>query len=110
MLDSDGDGIPDAQELLAPFDSAQGTRGTDPHDPASVLRLSQLDKSATGMQMQFPTLTGKTYRLEYTDDLISNQWPSLTAPIPGDGKPVIVEDPAATNRAQRFYRLVVGER
>ena len=66
-LVSDGDGLPDAQELLAPFDpfgcaqgtrSAQGTRGTDPHDPASVLRLSKLDKTATGMQMQFPTLTG----------------------------------------------------
>ena len=98
LLDSDSDGIPDAQGLLA---------GTDPHDPASVLRLSHLDKSATGMQMQFPTLTGKTYRLEYTDDLTTHQWHPLTAPIPGDGKPVIVEDPAATNRSQRFYRLIV---
>ena len=47
-LDSDGDGLPDAQELLAPFDSAHGTRDTDPHDPASVLRLSQLDKTPPG--------------------------------------------------------------
>ena len=97
-VNSDGDGLPDAQELLA---------GTNPHDPASVLRLSQLDKTATGMQMQFPTLTGKTYRLEYADDLTTSQWHPLTAPIPGDGKPVIVEDPAATNRPQRFYRLII---
>ena len=59
------------------------------------------------MQMQFPTLTGKTYRLEYTDDLTTHQWHPLTAPIPGDGKPVQVLDPAATNRPQRFYRLIV---
>ena len=65
---------------------------------------------------RLPTLTGnpfdfaqgtRTYRLEYTDDLTANQWPSLTAPIPGGGKPVIVEDPAATNRPQRFYRLII---
>ena len=33
---------------------------------------------------RLPTLTGKTYRLEYTDDLTSNHWHPLTAPIPGD--------------------------
>ena len=81
-----------------PFDSAQGTRSTDPHDPASVLRLGQFDKTATGMQMQFPTLTGKTYRLEYTDDPPPTSGTPLTDPIPGDGKPVLIIDPAGALR------------
>ena len=41
-----------------PFDSAQGTRGTDPHDPASFFRISKIEKSATGTQLQFGTATG----------------------------------------------------
>ena len=76
MFDSGGDGISDAQELLAPFDSAQGTR---------------------------------TYRIEYTDDLTTNEWHPLTDPIPGDGKPVLVIDPAGATRPQRFYRLRVEQ-
>ena len=79
------------------------------HDPASVLRLSQLDKSASGMRMQVPTLPGKIYRLEYTDDLTTNQWHPLTAPIPGDGQPVLIVDPAGITRPQRFYRLRVEQ-
>ena len=60
------------------------------------------------MQMQFPTQPGKTYRLEYTDDLTTNQWHPLTAPIPGDGQPVQVIDPAGALRPQRLPRRIAG--
>ena len=113
-----------------PFDAAQGIRsaqgahGTDPHDPASVLRITHLDKSATGMQMQFPTKPGnpfgpfgsaqgtrcaqgtRTYRLEYTDDLKA-PWQLLKDNISGNGDPVTIPDPSAKTIPQRFYRLVV---
>ena len=56
---------------------------------------------------RLPTRTGKTYRLEYTDDLTTNHWHPLTVPIPGAGKPVQVVDPAGALRPQRFYRLIV---
>ena len=58
---------------------------------------------------RLPTLTGKTYRIDYTDDLTSHQWHPVTAPIPGDGKPVQVVDPAGALRSQRFYRLRVEQ-
>ncbi len=98
-IDTDGDGFPDAQELLA---------GTDPFDAASFLRISALEKTAAGLKVQFDTFAGRTYRIEYTDDLTTNQWRTLTETIAGDGNAVIVTDPAAATRPQRFYRLVVG--
>ena len=90
-------GIPDAQKLLA---------GTDPHDPVSVLGITQLDKSATGMQIKFPTKPGTTYRIEYTDDL-KTPWQLLRNNIPGDGKLATIPDPSAKTIPQRFYPLVV---
>ena len=93
--DSDGGGIPDAQELLAPSTVTQGTRGTDPHDPASVLRLSQLDKTATGMQMQFPTLTGKPSAALRPPGPIASNTPTTSPPTSGTPSPT--PSPATAN-------------
>ena len=72
MPDSDGrgGGVRDKRRQVNGR-AASPTRRTDPHDPASFFRISKIDKSATGTQLQFGTATGKTYRLEYTDDLRS---------------------------------------
>ena len=70
------------------------------------MRITKLEKTATGMQMQFPTKPGKTYRLESTDDL-KTPWQLLKDNIPGDGKLATIPDPSALTIPQRVYRLVV---
>ena len=108
---SDGDGIPDAAELIA---------GTNPLDPASKPDISSLQPAADGMHLQWsplrhrrlakprlPTVLGKTYRVEYSEDLSKNQWSILLDKIPGTGTLRTVIDPLGTTLPKCFYRVVV---
>ena len=97
-LDTDGDGIPDAAELLA---------GTNPLDPASKPGISSLQPAADGMHLQFPTVPGKTYRVEYSEDLTQNRWQTLLDHIPGTGTTRTVIDPLGTTLPKCFYRVVI---
>jgi hypothetical protein len=98
VLDTDGDGIADAQELIA---------GTDPRDAASKPGISALQRAADGMRIQFSTVAGKRYRIEYTEDLSSNRWLILFDNLSGTGTSRTVVDPRGTTLPQCFYRVVV---
>ena len=50
------------------------------------------------MQMPLPTKPGKTYRLEYTDNLKA-PWQILRDNIPGTGNPVTIPDSSEIGRA-----------
>ena len=110
-LDTDGDGIPDAAELLA---------GTNPLDPASKPGISSIQPVADGMHLQLsplrhrrlakprlPTVPGKTYRVEYSEDLTQNRWQILLDHIPGTGTLRTVIDPLGTTLPKCFYRVVI---
>lgn len=95
VLDSDGDGISNLDEYRA---------GTNPRNNSSFLRITQVS-TGPGARVHFNVSAGKTYTLQYTDDLASATWQRLAdaAAIPNDGATSIL-DPNSS--PARFYRLV----
>jgi hypothetical protein len=127
--DSDGDGIPDnwtmqyfghttgqAGDKSRANDDADGTgmtnlqkflAGLNPLDPNSVLRISSVSRSGGTVQVGFPSVSGKTYQLQYRDDLVTGNWSPLVDGIFGTGGTLQISDPSAAGIAERFYRIVL---
>ena len=93
--DSDGDGLTNAQEFVS---------GTNPQSGASALRVTNMATASGAIEIQFASVFGKSYQLEYKDNITDASWNSLGAPITGTGGVVPVSDSVGTN-AHRVYRL-----
>ena len=96
--DPDGDGWTNAQEFAA---------GTDPNDRTSLLKVGQMAKSGNDMQLSFPTIVGKTYRLERSDTLAAASWTTVQDNIAGTGATLQITDTNGASQTKRFYRVVV---
>ena len=96
LADTDGDGMNDAQELIA---------GTSPTNSASVLAV-QLSTDVSANQVSWYGVSGRYYRLEYTDDL-ANGWTPKGTVSPGANAQIMKLDvPSGGNR---FYRIRVSD-
>ncbi|MCW1925718.1 fibronectin type III domain-containing protein [Luteolibacter arcticus] len=96
--DPDGDGWLNAQEFIA---------GTDPGDPASLLKVSEMAPSGEDMLVSFPSVGGITYRLECSATMESGSWTIVEDDITGTGEIIQITDPGGAAQPQRFYRIVV---
>ena len=67
------------------------------------LRLSVLPRSGNTMSVLVPTVSGKTYTLEYRPSLSVSNWSSASS-VAGDGTTKTLSDSSATGGA-RFYRV-----
>ena len=74
-----------------------------------------MQAAADGAHIEFPTVAGQTYRVEYCEDLAKGEWFILLDHIPGPldcaqgtrtGTPRTVIDPAASTLPKCFYRIV----
>jgi hypothetical protein len=96
--DPDGDGWTNAQEFIS---------GTDPNDAASVLRVTRLHTSESDIALHFPTVAGRSYRLERSGTLLEGSWTMVEDNITGTGAEIQVTDPDGATDVKRFYRIVV---
>jgi autotransporter-associated beta strand protein len=96
--DPDADGMTNASEYMA---------GTDPQNPASALRVTAIATNANDVAMSFPSVAGKTYRLERSETLQNGSWLPVQENIAGTGGVLQVVDPGGMAEAKRFYRLVI---
>lgn len=94
--DADGSGMTNLQKFLA---------GLDPKNPNSVFRISSIVPNSGNFQIDFPSVLGKTYRLEYRDDLATGNWTTLTDQIFGTGATIQINDPSTAGLSKRFYRF-----
>ncbi|MEM7395342.1 MAG: hypothetical protein AAF492_23670, partial [Verrucomicrobiota bacterium] len=97
--DDDNDTFSDAEELIA---------GTDPLDANSFLWL-QIDVTGTQFvhRLTFPTALGRTYRVERSFNLHSNDWTPVASNLPGLGT---LRNLSSSNAAARvYYRIGVEQ-
>ncbi|MCF7816678.1 MAG: hypothetical protein K9M54_02250 [Kiritimatiellales bacterium] len=101
FIDSDGDGQDNYSEWKA---------GTN---PTNNLSFFMFDASGslpveTGFQLRWNSLTGRTYRVEFSTNLTDNPpFTVLQSGIPGSFGTLDFIDTSATNKSQSFYRVYV---
>jgi len=74
-------------------------------DAGSVLKPPGLNFSGADVVISFGCVSGKTYAVEYTDDLASSNWLVLAGDILGNGGYTQFPDTGAASLTQRFYRV-----
>ena len=98
-LDADGDGMTNLQEYRA---------GTNPRSAASVLRITSMQRGGPDLVINFPSIFGKLYRLEWADSPDAATWATLQDNSAGTGAPITMNDTEATDlHPRRFYRVRV---
>ena len=95
--DTDGDGSPDAVEIA--FGSNPNSAASTPSVPTSTRH-----PSTGAVTLTFPSESGRTFTIQYRDDLVNGSWQPL-ATLTATGPTATYTDPTASGIARRFYRV-----
>jgi hypothetical protein len=122
--DSDGDGLLDGEERAlfetnAKFadsdsdgqdDGAEITAGTDPGDALSVLAIKGFSRVASGIEVRWQSVRGKSYRVLRSGEPDFASYDVLAADMVATGPMTSYMDPTANvATGRRFYRIEVDD-
>lgn len=93
--DRDGDGQSNAAEESA---------GTNPLDPASVLRATAISRSGNDIIVTVATVPGMIYQLETSTTLGAGSWSPVGAPVTAGGQTTPFTHTGGAGDTRRFYR------
>jgi YD repeat-containing protein len=96
--DFDNDGMSDLDEYLA---------GTDPTDAQSLLKTTLVKEGGNHYSVEWPTVPGKRYLLQYKDDLNAPVWTNLFDPFIATSTQSSFYDESSNGASKRFYRLLI---
>jgi len=100
MGDFDNDGHSDRQEFLA---------GTDPTNSGSILRVLTLTPlGGGGTRVIWSASPGKSYRVQFKDDLNDSNWSYLPGAIIAAGTTAAATDTSGGVSSHRFYRAILA--
>jgi len=69
--------------------------------------IARLTFSGNNVQVQFNTVSNCAEDLQFSSDLSSGSWTTLTNGVTGTGNPTAVTDFGVLTNSQRFYRLLL---
>jgi len=99
--DADGDGLTNLQEYLA---------GTNPADPASVLRIESLTVlDGTNAVFNFTAMPEKTYTLQWCEELPDGAWQKLLDVGASPFQHSVWATNSLDSGVTRFYRVVTPQ-
>jgi hypothetical protein len=73
---------------------------------APSLQLGAVSLKSGSLSFSWPSATGQTYQVQYTDTLEAPVWNSIGPDLAGSGSPLAVTLPVS-GAPQRFYRVVL---
>lgn len=102
-VDTDGDGVLDSHEVLA---------GTDPNNASDFFKVQSVVHSSAGATVSFRTISSRTYKIYYSQDLSANSWVLIDTVSGGSSATIHQYLDAEAERKARpkgFYKVAVSQ-
>jgi hypothetical protein len=94
--DADGDHLTNRDEYLL---------GTNPNDALSGLFITAIEATGSTVRITFTSVTGKSYVMEQSSDLVPGSWMSAGASLSGEGSLTQFTQTGSVLPMQRFFRV-----